>query len=91
MSENEFVPITVRDMYNEPRPSDLLTWTMCRHLCRNKRALGVKEKCDLCPSSRPDEDVADDERVIDGCRVLAEEYGRMAMAALRREGWRPPE
>jgi hypothetical protein len=90
-TKEEFVPITTREMYEQPRPSDLLTWTMCRHLCHNKASFGIHEKCELCPESRPDEDVADDERVIDGCRVLAEEYARLAMAALTKEGWRPPE
>jgi hypothetical protein len=89
-TKEEFIPITIRDMCRQPRPSDLLTWTMCRHLCRNNGQIGDKKTCELCPRSRPDIHYRGED-VIDGCRVLAEEYARLAMAALTKEGWRPPE
>lgn len=93
--ENDIPLVTTREMYEGDRPSDLQTWTMCEHLCKNdprRWEEGAEQKrCKRCPESRPDDDVAEDERVVDGCRVVAEEFARFARAALLKEGWRPPE
>jgi hypothetical protein len=85
-TNEEFVPITVQEMYAEDNPSDFVSWTVCRYI---NRLTGRKDKCDCCPSSRPDKHFPDDE-VIDGCRLVGEELARYVMVALKREGWTPP-
>jgi hypothetical protein len=82
--EREIHPITVREMYDQSKPSDLVVWTACRYMKRSKG-----EDCKHCPSCRHDEKWNDD--VIDGCRLGGEELARFISAALVKDGWRPPE
>ena len=90
MSE-KFEPISVQEMYAQDRPSDYITWNVCRYLRRNRvmgMGMGPGDTCECCPSSHHDDDAG--EEVIDGCRLVSEELARYVIAALRKEGWTPP-
>lgn len=76
--------VSAREIYAQPEPSDELTWAICGDIFTPKR-----ECCGRCPHSEFDEEFQ--ENVIRGCRAQAEEVARVAMAVLRKEGWRTPD
>jgi len=72
-----------KEVYAQPEPSDQLVWAICDHTFHAKR-----ERCERCAATFEDPHYGE---MVSGCRAQGEEIARVAMAVLRREGWRSPD
>lgn len=73
------LPATIRgdEIWASPKPSDLMTWEVCRYIRRESMS------CRGCPEWTEDPHYGP---VKAGCRMWAEEACRVMMAVQRREG-----